>query len=226
MSESLVKIEGKPVVQDDASISSLTKTADYLPQIRIYGSEATIVKEGKFPMGHLGCYFTQDNIADLDTQFDCLVIAYRPRASLFGGDQPISYYGKVVDGEWTYSDSFISTKERAMAKEQSYLVGLEFLFWVPSIKTFALFFMGNPTLRRESPNLKALVEKAATLKIKLIKTSKHTWHGVEVLNCKVPFDLPDSEALNQEVAKFYNPVDSSVEVVADQSGSERVAAVS
>jgi len=216
----LMKIE-KPLVKQDESITSLTKTADYLPQIRIYGSEAEIVKEGKFPMGHLGCYFSQDNVVDLDTECDFLVVAYRPRASLFGGDQPISYYGKIVDGDWSYSTSFLDTKKRAMAKEKSYLVGLEFLLWVPTIKTFALFFMGTPTLRRESPNLLALEGKAAILKIKLIKTAKYTWHGVEIVECKVPFDLPEAETLQVQVNKFYKPEDSAVELATESSDRAR-----
>lgn len=220
----LINLEGMGVpARADKNVEALTKTTDFLPQIRIYGSESTIVKEGKFPMGHMGMYFAQDNIVDLDDAFDCVVVDWRPRVSIVTGDQPISYYGKFNQEteDWEFSKEFVMVQEKAMAKEQGYLAGLEYLLWVPSISKFGLFLMGNPTLRRESSNVKALTGKAATVKVKLIKTTKYTWHGVEVFPCSTPFDLPEEDVVIQEVQKFREPKDSEMELSDDSDAAGR-----
>lgn len=208
------------VQRESSDIDALTRTSDFLPQLRVYGSEATIVKESKFPMGHFGLYFSPENIIDLGEQFDCLVADWRPRASIVSGDTPISFFGKFNNKEWHYSKEFEEIKNRAMAKEKGYLVGLEYLLWVASVQKFGLFLMGNPTLRRESANVKALTLKAATFKIKLIKTSQYTWHGCSVFPCTTPFDAPETEAIVAEIERFRDPADSQVEF-SESSSVER-----
>jgi hypothetical protein len=218
-----------PRDSEDKSIQALTRTSEFLPQIRVYGSEATVVKEQKFPMGHLGLYFSAEKIVDLGEQFDTLVVDWRPRASIVTGDKPVSFFGKFNEEEsdpnkrWTYSEAFIEVQKRGMAKETGFLVGVEFLLWVPMVKKFGLFLMGNPTLRRESPNVMPLLGKAATVKCHLIKTSKYTWHGAKVFECTTPFDMPPNDEVLEESANFRNPVDSDVEFVkdGDSSGSGR-----
>jgi hypothetical protein len=223
-SRDLIPQDALPLAQRDTSdINALTRTSEFLPQLRIYGSEATIVKEGKFPMGHFGLYFSPESIIDLGSQFDCLVVDWRPRASIVSGDTPISFFGKFNEetNTWEYSKEFVEIKNRAMGKEKGYLVGLEYLVWVPSVNKFGLFLMGNPTLRRESANVKALVRKAATFEVKLIKTTQYTWHGCVVYSCTTPFDIPDMETIAEEVSKFRQPQDSQVEMADEGSGSGR-----
>jgi len=219
MSKELISADALGLAaRDSDEIESLTKTSEFLPQTRIYGSSASIVKEGKFPMGHFGLYVSGDNIIDLGDQVDCLVVDWRPRASSVGGDTPISFFGKFNDGNWEYSDGFTDFKDRAMSKQEGYLVGLEYLLYYPSLKKYGLFLMGNPTLRRESANVKALVGKAATLKIKLIKTAKFTWHGCTIFECTTPFDVPDKASILSEVNTFRSPKDSDIEFVDDSKG--------
>lgn len=220
----LIPQEVLPIAErDTGDIDALTRTSEFLPQLRVYGSEANIVKEGKFPMGHFGLYFSPENIVDLGEQFDCLVADWRPRASIVSGDTPISFFGKFNNEtkEWEYSKEFIEIKNRAMNKEKGYLVGLEYLVWIPSVGKFGLFLMGNPTLRRESANVKALIRKAVTLKIKLIKTSQFTWHGCKASECHTPIDVPDLDTLTDEVLKFRDPQDSAVEMADDEAGTGR-----
>lgn len=220
----LISLENLGVpARSDKAIDAFTRTTEFLPQIRVYGSESSLVKESKFPMGHLGMYFAQDNIVDLGTETDALVVDWRPRASVVAGDQPISYYGKFdpETQEWTFGKEFVDVKDKAMAKAQGYLCGLEYLLWVPSANHFGLFLMGNPTLRRESSNVKALTGNAATFKIKLIKTTKYTWHGVQVFKCSTPLDLPDEEDLIEQVEKFRNPKDSEIELASESTGRAR-----
>lgn len=206
----------------DEGIDALTRTSDYLPQLLVYGASSDIVKEGKFPMGHFGLYFSQDNIVDLGEVIDCLVIDWRPRASILAsGGQPLSWYGRLNSetNQWEYSDTFLNVKDRSMAKEKGFAAGLEYLFWIPSAEKFALFLMGNPTLRRESSNVKALTGGAVTLKVKFIKGSKYSWHGASAFKCTTPFDLPSEDAIKDEVLKFREPKDSEMELTDDSDSS-------
>ena len=202
---------------------ALTKTGEFLPQVRVYGASSDLVKEGKFPMGHLGLYIAKDNVTDLGEAFDCIVIDWRPRVSVVSGDSPISFYGKFNNetGEWDCSSSeFQELKDAAMEKRDGHMAGLEYLLYIPVIERFALFYLGNPTLRRESANMSALVRKAATVKIKLIKTAKYTWHGVQVFECTTPLEVPPVEAMTAEVENFKNPKQSEVEL-AKEDGEAR-----
>jgi len=194
---------------------ALTKTSSFLPQVRVYGSESSLVKEGKFPMGHFGLYHSANQIVDLGTSFSCINIWARSRASVVVGEQPISHY-KFESAEF---QDFLN---KAQAGEEGYLAGLEYLLWLPSVKNFALFLFGNKTLRRESANMKALIGRAATAEIKLIKTSKYTWHGCSIYPCSTPFDMPSMEDMQAQVEIFKNPVESEIELAtAKSSGRSR-----
>jgi len=201
---------------ETTELTELTQAGAYLPQLRVYGSEASIVKEGKFPMGHFGAYFSADNVVDLGEQFDCLLIDWRYRASIMINDeQPVNYYNETTE-------NFITVKDKALAKVEGHMAGLEYFLWVPSIKKFVLFFMGNPTLRRESGNVRALIGQAATLKIKLIKTKKYTWHGCEIIKCDSPLDMPEQEEAKKVHEKdFLNPKDSEVGVMSSDSEADK-----
>lgn len=203
--------------EQEKAISELTSSGDYLPALRVYGGSSEIVKEGKFPIGHLGLYFSADKILDLGEQTDLLVVYYRPRASIMmGGDQPINFFDPQ-------SANFNAVMEKGKAKVQGYTFGLEYLLWVPSVEQFGCFFMGNPTLRRESDNVKSHVGKAITLKTKLIKGKEHSWHGVEVLSCDTPFDVPPPELIKQTFdEKFANPTDSEVDLANEPGEESRV----
>ena len=216
MSNELINYDELGIEQkDDKAVAELTKAGDYLPQVRVFGSESKIVKEGKFPMGHFGLYYSADKIADLSDQVDVLVIAYRPRASIMTEDQPINYFDPDTD-------NFNKVKSKALEGVQGYMAGLEYLLWIPSVKQFAIFFMGSKTLRRESSNVRGFRGKAATLKIKLIKTAKYTWHGCETLSCDAPFDVPPNEKIKEVFeSKFSNAEDSSVSVTDESSDRVR-----
>lgn len=199
---------GIPQPEESKELAELSASTQYLPQLRAYGSEAAVVKESLFPMGHLGLYFTKDNIVDLGELTDVLVIHFRPRASIMiSGEQPVTYYDMQ-------SDNFNMVKEKGIKKAEGHQFGLEYLLYFAAIKKFGLFFMGNPTLRRESNNVKAHIGKAITFKMKLIKGKRHTWHGVEVIACDAPFDLPPKEIIKETYEKFFaNPVDTELDLV-------------
>lgn len=219
MAKSLIQTKSLGLdVPDGGDIEDLTKTSVFLPQIRVYGSSTDAVKEGKIPMGHFGLYISSKSIIDLGEQFDSLAIAWRPRASSVDGDTPLNFFGQLVDSKWVYSRGFTDFKTRAMSKEMGYLAGLEFLMYVPTLKKFALLFMGNPTLRQEGANVKALIGCGVTLKIKLIK-KKYTWHGCDAFECTTPFDLPSDNDIKDQMVEFRKPKDSDVEFVDEPQGS-------
>lgn len=208
MSDALVNLSELGIKKkEEEDLSVLTKASDYLPQLRVGGANTTFVKEGKVQMGHLALYFTSDKVVDISEQIDVLVIDYRSRASiLITGDQPINYYNFE-------SSNFQEVLARSKSNEGTYTAGLEYLIYIPSVNQFALFFMGTPTLRRESGNVKSLCGKAATFKIKLIKTKKYSWHGVECFSCDTPFDIPPKEEIIRIHEKYFaNPEDSDVDI--------------
>lgn len=105
-------------------------------------------------------------------------------------------------------------------KDSGCMYGPEYLVWIPSMKVFALFFMGSKTGRREAPALRALLGKAATLRTKLIESKQFSWHGPVVSACSTPFDIPSQEEIAQEVEKFLNPPKDDVEPVEKVAGDE------
>jgi len=197
----------------DGELDALTRTSDFLPQIRVYGSETNVVKEGKFPLGHMGLYYSSDKIVDLTKEFDCICFSARPRATILA-DTPVSYYDITTE-------EFISVKQQAMSGTRGYLCGLEYLLYVPAVEAYALFLMGNKTLRRESGLLKALIGHAATIKVKLIKTSEFTWHGAQVLPCSTPFQMPERDKLQTVIDDFKNPVGSGQKLAKDGEDTGR-----
>ena len=191
----------------------LTKTSDFLPQVRVYGSENNLVKEGKFPLGTFGLYHSSDKVVELGKEFNSICISSRPRACIIG-DTPVSFYDFK-------SDSFTAVKEKSFAKADGHLVGLEYMLWLPSVACFALFFMGTITLRRESENVRAQIGKGLSLKIKLITGKKYKWHGCTAFPCSAPMDLPKEEDLRLELTKFQNPPAETVEVAKEPEGTRK-----
>lgn len=193
--------------EQSKAVEELSSATTYLPQLRVYGSGSDIVKKGLFPMGHFGLYSAKGKVVDLGEQIDVLVVHYHPRASIMLSDeQPINYY----DIE---SDNFNGIVEKAKNKVQGHQFGLEYLLYFAAIQKFGIFFMGNPTLRRESDNVKSHQGKAVTLKIKFIETKKYSWHGCEVLSCDAPFEVPPAEDIKATYETYFaNPVDSEVDL--------------
>jgi hypothetical protein len=125
------------------------------------------------------------------------------------GEQVIS----VFDME---SDEFKRIQEKSAEQDSGCMYGPEFLVYIPQIKEFATFFCGSKSARRESPTIKALLTKPATLKSKKIETKRYTWYGPQATSCSTPFDPPDLEALKKVVEKFNNPPKTEVEAAPEE----------
>jgi len=178
------------------ALSKLT-TSSYISRIQLMGGNSEIVKEGKFPIGHFALVVGK-TYEDLTSEFNAVVLAWRPKAMQFQPEILSSY-----DPESTLFKKFV---ERAASESNSGCgYGPEFLFWLPDYEKFGLFFCSNITARNEAPNIAALMRKVCTVRSELIKTKKYTWHGPRITKCDAEVKVPSIEVLSEILNKFCNP---------------------
>ncbi len=205
-----------PQKHDDKVFNELAKAGEWLPRIQLFGGNSKEVKRGTFAMGHYGLVRSKDSIEDIGAQFDCVVCAWHPKAMRIIQGESIDNYYDPTKAEFhkIVADSEI--------EDSGCMYGPEFLVWLPQQSLFALFYFSNKTMRRESPNMRQLLLKAATVKAHLIETKKYSWHGPVVLACTTPItNEPAIEELTKVVTTFTNSKDSEAETVSptDQSNA-------
>lgn len=199
--EIAVTESGLPVLPsrfDDDAFGAVATSSKFLPRLQLFTSNSDPVKEGKIPMGTYGLVTGKDQITTLGDEVSVLVLAWRPKALDLGGDDIVSSFDHN-------SDLFKSIQKQAEVPNSGCMFGPEFLVWIPSLETFATFFMGSKSMRRESPNVKALLGGPATLKVTLIKTPKYKWHNTITTKCSTPFNIPDLDDVLTHVEVFNNP---------------------
>ena len=199
---------------DDKQFGELVKSGDYVVRIQLFGAGSTLVKQGKFPMAHWGYVADKENPIDLGGQFDCLVLALRGCAARLTSDPVITVYD-------VNHPEYAKIREESEIQDSGCVYGPEFLIYIPAIEQYATYHMNNPTARRESPKLKALIGKAATIKAKFIETKKYSWHGPEVSPCSAPLNTPEQAKLIETVNKFVKPEVKVVESAPDAGNRER-----
>lgn len=193
---------------DDKIFDSVAKVGDYLPRIQLMSSNSALCKKGEFPVNHYA--LIQDkNHDDLGPDVDILVIAWRPKAMEIA-EQVLAIYD-------TENQEFTRIAEKSEEQDSGCMYGPEFLIYIASRQKFATFFMGSKSARRESPNLKAQMHKAATLKSRLIETKKYTWQSPQITPCTTPFDIPETDEIKEKLKKFNNPPVTEVEVVEEDT---------
>jgi hypothetical protein len=215
MADELIKLDSVPgglVKHDDNVFKEVASSGDFFPRVQLMTSSSDKCKTGEFPINHYALIRDQAH-EDLGTAVDVLVVAWRPKA-LDTNDPVISVYDPA-------DPQFARIKEKSGEKDSGCMFGPEFLLYIPSKKEFATFFMGSKSSRRESPNVKARLQKAATLKANRIETPAYTWYAPMVQPCSTPFDLPEHDDLMEVVTKFNNPPKPTVEKVAPDSGGGR-----
>ncbi len=185
----------------------------YLQRLQLFGSKSAACAEGKIGIGRWGLV-VDDVIIDLGSDIDIIILAFRAKALDTGGDT-------VINNHDATSEIYASIRERSEIKDSGCMYGPEFLVYVPSEKTFATYFASSKTARREAKKFRPLLGCAATLKCRLIKKGKYTWHGPVVLPCSASLDVPDLEIIEVQKEKFKNPPVSDIEV-ADDDDDNRV----
>jgi len=193
----------------ETALMEVGASTGYLPRIQLFGGSSDAVKEGKINVGRYGLVRSKDQVEDLGPEVDVLVCAGRVKALDLSGDIAFTSYDHK-------SELFKEIAAGASEENSRKMFGPEYLVWIPSIKMLATFFLSSPTARRESASIHARLRKAATLKAKLIVGKKHKWHGPVITACSTPFDMPDVEFLNDEIAKFVAPKVAEVEVATSE----------
>lgn len=210
-------IDVQPTMSDQDFLG-LASSSKYFPRIQLFGSSSKLVKQGKFPTGHYGLVTKKDSADDLGESFDCIAVDVRAKAMDLGIDPPISVFNKD-------SEQFKELQERSKEQNSSCMWGPEFLVWLPNLKRFATMLFGNPTMRREAPNLYALRGHAATCKTQFIDHKVYGgWHGPVVVKCSTPLaNMPTEEEINAALETFRNPTSTEVEPeTAEEDESDRV----
>jgi len=211
---SIILAEAQNETELTTELADLTRSAKFTPPLRVYGGESKVVKLGQFPLNHLGIYKSKDIIEDLGEQVEAVVIARRPRASILTSDKPISFF---KPGNPNYEH----VKTRALSKEKNYLVGLEFLFWLPATGQFVTFFCGNATLRNEAAKINSQMGRHVIIKTKIISNTQNVWCGIETLACSEPDEnLPAEQLFLETLDEFKNPLDSEVQMT-DQTQNQQ-----
>lgn len=216
MSNELIPLEnlgGVSKYADDKNFDAVS-SGGFLPRLQLMGSSSNAVKESKINQGHYALVKGKDQIEDLTKEVQVIVLAWRPKALEIGTETVLSVYNPK-------SEDFNRIALKSEESDSGCMYGPEFLVWVPSQKCFATFFMSSKTARREAPQLKGLMGKAATLKAQLIKAKKYAWHGPVVTPCSAPLDLPDMEKAREEALKFNNPPESDTEAAPDAGARDR-----
>lgn len=196
---------------DDDTFKEVVTSGGYLARLQLMTSQSNKCKSGDFPINHYALV-RDGSHTDVGKEVDILLIAWRPKAIQITDETVIAVFDHSTD-------QFKNIVEQSEVTDSGCLYGPEFLVWVPSQKSYALFFMGSKSSRRESPNVKALLGKAGTLEPKHVVTKKYEWYTPAIKPCSTPFDTPDTEDLKEQVEKFNNPPVSEVEV-AEESGDK------
>ncbi len=218
MSDDLVKVDEQLTLETLSQNTAVSKYGDetfdamqsaaFLPRLQLMTATTGKCKKGEFPVNHYAIVQGQ-SYRDAGSSVDCLILGWRPKA-LEIDDEIISVYDPK-DAE------FERIQDRAdNEKDSGCMWGFEFLLWLGDAGQFVTFFCGSKSARREAPNVKALLNQAATLRSKLIKTKKFEWQGIDVVACSTPMGkMPSKAAFEAELDKFNNPAKSSVEKAED-----------
>jgi len=203
----LINIGELGIQKHDDSVFDKIAAGKFLPRIQFMSSASEQCKDGSFPVNHYALFKSKTPI-DLTAEVNVLVVSWRPKA-LRIGDAVMAFYD-VENAE------FKKIVEESDVQDSGCMYGPEFLCYIPAMKEYATLFMGSKSARNESPNLKALMGKGATLRSQKISNKKYTWQSPQVVPCSTPFDLPAIEELKKIAEQFMNPPVTEVETVAEE----------
>jgi hypothetical protein len=193
-------------------LAAITSSAEFLPRLQLLTSNSKKVKSGELP-ANTYCLITGQVYKQLGKSIDVHVCAWRPKAVEMG-EQVLSNFDPS-------SAEFQRIKDAAQIKDSNCMYGPEFLMWVPSEKTFATFFTGSKSSRRDAPAIADGLPKSITLSSRHVETSKYDWWTPTSAPCSSPLEAPPVEDLATELNKFNNPKSSVVEKVEGKEGRAR-----
>lgn len=176
----------------------------YLPRLQLFDSNSGAVKEGKINIGNYGLAHN-NNVTDLGKECRIFVLSMRFKAMDLNNGVKSWFNPALAD--------FKRVKARSEGQNTGCLCGPEFLVYVPELGKFATFFMSSKTMRREAPNVRELLGKAALLRARMIDKKPYKWWGPVVVECTTPMSIPPADRLADELDKFNNPPESQIETI-------------
>jgi hypothetical protein len=221
MADEIAKIEDEVFTLETlAGAGSLSKMSDdefntlrssaYLPRLQLMTATADKCKKKEFPIDHYALVEGSAFI-DLGETVDVLILAFRPKALDMSGEEIVTVYDKD-------NNEFKDIAARSENKDSGCMWGYEFLVWIGGVKRFATFFCGSKSARREAPNIKSFMNKAATLRSKYIETKKFSWQGIDVCSCSTPMSMPTHAGVADEIGRFNNPPTQTLERIENAGG--------
>lgn len=187
------------ITQDDKAFDAAVQSGSYLAYIQLMTANAGQCKSGEFPVNHWAMV-ASGNYTDLGKEVDVLVLAWRPRAFEMTDDGGIL---SIYDPD---NAEFQRIQEKADADSgPGAMCGPEFLIWLPEQQKFVTCLMGTKSARREAPNLKARIKKAATLTSHLIETKRYKWQAPLIKPCTAELPMPSETEMVEVMTKFLNP---------------------
>lgn len=182
----------------------------FLPRLQLMTANADKCKAAEFPINHYALVRDQ-KYDDLGPNVDVLVCSWRPMALTWGEDTFAVYDHK--------SDAFLEIQEKANDKVDGNMWGYQVLTWVPAANSFATFFAGSPTARRMFGDIKALMDKPATMgshKITGKGKNPNVWFGPTCDECSTEFVMPDKGSYTRQMEKFNTPSENVPELAEEE----------
>lgn len=214
-----------PVSEEQkAALDRLSQSASFLSRIQLY-TRGKPIDKGIIAGGHFGIPRQGDEIEDLGTTVDLLVLGRKPKAL------DMSDKDNLIETNDPTSDEFKRIEHLAdNVKDSGCVYGPSYLMFERTTGLFYEFFCGNKSARIESarinlylPENNGGVPKPMTLKAVLVENARFSWHVPKAEDCLTPFDkLFNKEQLDRAVELFTKAPDSSeVETVETRTGRKR-----
>lgn len=204
-----------PDKYSDDTFDDLAKIGDYLPYLKLCGSNTEEAKRGIIPIGN-HALIRGKKVVDMGKTVQCWICAWRPMSLLTTGDKPVAFFNPNSDG-------FKKIREIAATGKfgDGALCGPQFLLFIPG-QGFATYFMASKTAKNEAPNLKGLIDKCAIIGSKFIENKTYSWHGPTVVESSQQFETPEAQEYMETLNAFKNPPETDVQLVdkAPASGAE------
>lgn len=198
--ELIAAVSGQVTVHSDKDFAEIAGGSDFFARVQLMSFQSKMVQEEKVKAGEFIFVKMKDQFTKLGTAFDCLIIAWHPKALRVSGEEVMANYDLK-------SEEFAKIRAEATANPAGgCMYGPEFLLWLPAQNDFATYHMSNATARREAANVLPLLYKAASISSKLIVTKKYRWHGPVATECSsFTAELPPQDVIQEKANKFLNP---------------------
>lgn len=205
-----------PSKYTDDDFDSLAKIGDYLPYLKLCGSNSDEAKRGLIPIGN-HALIRGKQLIDMGKTVQCWICAWRPLALLTSGEKPVAFYDPNSEGFKKIKELASQNTGNAM---NGALCGPQFLLFIPG-QGFTTYFMSSKTAKNEAPNFKALIDKCAVIGSKFIETKQYSWHGSTVVASSQQFPTPSVEEYTTTMTEFKNPSEQQVQLAEKPQGEQR-----